>query len=107
MSERGRSRSPKSLTRSPRANGNENGASGSGGRLSPNDVDMKEDRAAPAPGSKGADDMDIDDEKDEGYKVVVVSGLTKNVHRGHLEEIFGEYGRITGLDLPLFKVCEL
>jgi len=33
--------------------------------------------------------------------------LTKNVHRGHLEEIFGEYGRVTGCDLPVFKVCEL
>ena len=44
--------------------------------------------------------------KQDGFKVVVVSGLTKNVHRGHLEEIFGEYGKIVGLDLPLFKVCE-
>ena len=40
------------------------------------------------------------------FRVVVVSGLTKNVHRGHLEEIFGVYGRVTGLDLPLFRVCE-
>lgn len=39
--------------------------------------------------------------------MIVVSGLSKNVQRGHLEEIFGEYGRVTGLDLPLFKVCEL
>ena len=41
-----------------------------------------------------------------GFKVVVVGGLTKNVQRGHLEEIFGEYGRVTGCDLPVFKVCE-
>lgn len=40
-----------------------------------------------------------------GFKVVVVGGLTKNVSRGHLEEIFGEYGRVTGCDLPVFKVC--
>jgi len=45
-------------------------------------------------------------EADKGFKVVVVSGLTKNVHKGHLEEVFGEYGKITGLDLPLFKVCK-
>jgi hypothetical protein len=43
---------------------------------------------------------------DDGHKVIVVSGLTKNVHRGHLMEIFEVYGRVTGLDLPLFKVCE-
>lgn len=40
------------------------------------------------------------------YKVVVVSGLSKNVMKGHLDEIFSEYGRITGIDLPLFKVCK-
>ena len=40
------------------------------------------------------------------FRVVVVSGLTKNVHRGHLEEIFGVYGRVTGVDLPLFRVCK-
>lgn len=40
-----------------------------------------------------------------GYRVIVVSGLSKNVQREHLEEIFGEYGKVTGLDLPLFKVC--
>lgn len=44
--------------------------------------------------------------KEEGFKVVVVSGLTKNVHKGHLEEIFGVYGRITAIDMPLFKVCK-
>lgn len=26
--------------------------------------------------------------------------------KGHLDEIFSEYGRITGIDLPLFKVCK-
>lgn len=40
------------------------------------------------------------------FRVIVVSGLSKNVHTGHLEEIFGEYGKVTGLDLPVFKVCE-
>lgn len=38
--------------------------------------------------------------------VIVVTGLSKNVLTPHLEEIFGEYGRVTGLDLPVFKVCE-
>ena len=55
-------------------------------------------------------DIDVDgaekEETEEGYKVVVVSGLTKNVHQGHLREIFGVYGKIVGLDLPLFKVCK-
>ncbi|ORY28600.1 hypothetical protein BCR39DRAFT_451859, partial [Naematelia encephala] len=44
---------------------------------------------------------------EEGFKVIVISGLTKNVHKGHLEEIFGAYGRVVGLDLPIFKVSGL
>lgn len=41
-----------------------------------------------------------------GMRVVIVSGLTKNVRREHLEEIFGKYGRVTGLDLPTFAICK-
>ena len=41
-----------------------------------------------------------------GYRVIVVQGLSPNVLAPHLREIFGEYGRVTGLDLPIFKVCE-
>jgi RNA recognition motif-containing protein len=41
------------------------------------------------------------------WRVVIVSGLTKNVRREHLEEIFGKYGRITGVDLPIFAKCKL
>ncbi|GHJ87689.1 hypothetical protein NliqN6_4091 [Naganishia liquefaciens] len=40
--------------------------------------------------------------KGAGWRVVIVSGLTKNVRREHLEEIFSKYGRVTGLDLPTF-----
>lgn len=109
MSERGRSRSPKSLTRSPaprspRTNGKSQGNGSSGDKAegvahvsTSDDVEMK---AADGEEEKQAE------EADTGFKVVVVSGLTKNVHKGHLEEVFGEYGKITGLDLPLFKVCK-
>jgi RNA-binding protein with serine-rich domain 1 len=38
--------------------------------------------------------------------VVVITGLTKNVQKGHLEEIFAPYGRIVAVDLPTFEVCE-
>lgn len=41
-----------------------------------------------------------------GFKVVVVSGLTRNVQKAHLEEIFGEYGKVTGVDLPVLRQCE-
>lgn len=40
------------------------------------------------------------------FRVIVVQGLSRNVLGSHLREIFGTYGRVTGLDLPIFKVCE-
>ena len=38
-------------------------------------------------------------------KVVVVNNLTRNVVEAHLETIFGFYGEITKIDLPLFAKC--
>ena len=33
--------------------------------------------------------------------------LTKNVNEAHLREIFGSYGQIESIDVPLNKQCEL
>jgi RNA-binding protein with serine-rich domain 1 len=41
-----------------------------------------------------------------GAKVVVVTNLTRNVVESHLKIIFGFYGEITKIDLPLFGKCE-
>lgn len=38
-------------------------------------------------------------------KVVIVTNLTKNVVQEHLQTIFGFYGEIVKLDLPLFGKC--
>jgi hypothetical protein len=35
----------------------------------------------------------------------VVENLTKNVTKAHLHEIFGVYGDIIDLDLPINKTC--
>ncbi len=37
---------------------------------------------------------------------VVVEKLTKNVTEAHLREIFGSYGEIDRLDLPVNRQCE-
>ena len=36
---------------------------------------------------------------------IVVEKLTKNVNHGHLEEIFGKYGTIKDIDLPMNRHC--
>ena len=38
-------------------------------------------------------------------KVVIVTNLTRNVVQEHLQTIFGPYGEIVKLDLPLFGKC--
>lgn len=39
-------------------------------------------------------------------KVVIVTNLTRNVVESHLRTIFGFYGQINKIDLPLFGKCE-
>lgn len=40
-------------------------------------------------------------------KVVIITNLTRNVVEAHLQTIFGIYGQIIKIDLPLFGKCEL
>jgi RNA-binding protein with serine-rich domain 1 len=42
-----------------------------------------------------------------GAKVIIVTNLTRSVVETHLQTIFGFYGQITKIDLPLFGKCEL
>lgn len=44
-----------------------------------------------------------DDKKDA--KVVVLNGLSRNVVYAHLQTIFGFYGEIVKIDLPLYTKC--
>jgi hypothetical protein len=48
---------------------------------------------------------DLDDKPDA--KVVVVNNLTRNVVESHLRAVFGFYGEIVKVDLPLYGRCEL
>ena len=40
-------------------------------------------------------------------KVVIVTNLTRNVVESHLHAVFGFYGPIVKIDLPLFGNCEI
>ncbi|KAJ3535402.1 hypothetical protein NMY22_g6510 [Coprinellus aureogranulatus] len=59
---------------------------------------------SPSPGRRDVD-MDMDprspDTKSDA-KVVVVTNLTRNVVEAHLQTVFGFYGEISKIDLPLF-----
>ncbi|KAI6004078.1 hypothetical protein EDD15DRAFT_2125451, partial [Pisolithus albus] len=59
-----------------------------------------------SPSPKPLRDMDIDMENGSGQKdmkVVVVNGLSRNVVQSHLQTIFGFYGEIVKVDLPLYS----
>jgi RNA-binding protein with serine-rich domain 1 len=64
---------------------------------------------APVPPQQDADvemtDNAVITEKPDA-KVVIVTNLTRNVVQAHLQTIFGFYGEITKLDLPLFGRCK-
>lgn len=54
-------------------------------------------------------DVDMDNGRLEKphAKVVIVTNLTRNVVESHLQTIFGFYGEIIKIDLPLFGKCAL
>ena len=49
-------------------------------------------------------DMEHGDDKKDA-KAVVVNGLSRNVASNHLQTIFGFYGEIVKIDLPLYTKC--
>lgn len=38
---------------------------------------------------------------------IVVEKLTKNVNEDHLREIFGSYGTVSDVDMPMNRQCEI
>ena len=52
-----------------------------------------------------ADLENSDEVKKPDSKVVIVTNLTRNVVQEHIQTIFGFYGEIVKLDLPLFRKC--
>ena len=56
-------------------------------------------------------DADVDMENGGGLakshaKVVIVTNLTRNVVESHLQVVFGFYGQVTKIDLPVFGKCK-
>ena len=63
-----------------------------------------------SPSPKPLRDVDVDMENganQKGVKVVVVNGLSRNVVQTHLQTIFGFYGEIVKIDLPLYSKCKI
>ena len=136
MSDRGRSRTPRSLSRSPvpkkttgddvsmgsrspspagkRVIKSRRDRSGSDMSISPtrsqsrsrapaSRKDRARSRSVSRSVSRGPRRSRSRGEKRDGSKVIVISHLTRSVHKGHLEEIFGHYGKIIGIDLPVVR----
>lgn len=63
---------------------------------------------SPSPhASRDADvDMEAGRAEKPGATVVIVTGLSRSVVEEHLKIIFGFYGEISKIDLPLFLKCE-
>ena len=66
---------------------------------------------SPSPRPLGNRDADVDMDRSPSQdnpnaKVVVVTNLSRNVVESHLRSIFGFYGDITKIDLPLFGKCK-
>ena len=61
---------------------------------------------SPHPLREGDVEMDVDQKVEKpNAKVVVITNLTRNIVEPHLQTIFGHYGKITKIDLPLFGKC--
>ena len=59
-----------------------------------------------SPQSRDVDvDMDKQSEEKLDAKVVVISNLTRNVVEAHLQSIFGFYGEVVKVDLPIYVKC--
>ena len=53
-------------------------------------------------------DMDVDSrplDRKLDSKVIIVNNLTRNVVESHIRMIFGFYGQIVKIDLPLYGKC--
>ena len=50
-------------------------------------------------------DMDKQPEDKLDAKVVVINNLTRNVVEAHLQSVFGFYGEVVKIDLPIYVKC--
>ena len=62
--------------------------------------------ASPAPAEADVDMENGGSRDNKDAKVIIVTNLTRNVVESHLRTIFGVYGEITKIDLPLFAKCK-
>jgi RNA-binding protein with serine-rich domain 1 len=58
------------------------------------------------PQSRDVDvDMDKQSEDKLDAKVIVITNLTRNVVEAHLQSVFGFYGEVVKIDLPIYVKC--
>jgi len=59
-----------------------------------------------SPQSRDAD-VDIDKEPEDKLdaKIIIITNLTRNVVEAHLQSVFGFYGEVVKIDLPIYVKC--
>jgi RNA-binding protein with serine-rich domain 1 len=50
-------------------------------------------------------DMDKQPEDKLDAKVIAIANLTRNVVEAHLQSVFGFYGEVVKIDLPIYVKC--
>jgi hypothetical protein len=59
-----------------------------------------------SPQSRDVDvDMDKEPEDKLDAKVIAITNLTRNVVEAHLQSVFGFYGEVVKIDLPIYVKC--
>ena len=69
-------------------------------------MSTRERSASPQPRDVDVDmDKQSEDKLDADAKVVVITNLTRNVVEPHLQSVFGFYGEVVKIDLPIYVKC--
>ena len=70
------------------------------------DMSIRGRSTSPRPLRDDDVEMDGSPPADSTAKVVVVTNLTRNVMESHLQAIFGFYGEVLKVDLPVYGKCK-
>jgi RNA-binding protein with serine-rich domain 1 len=69
------------------------------------DTEMRSRSASPAHREGVQDNTGKNGTASSTARVVIISGLSRNIIEAHLQQVFANYGEIKKVDLPLHHKC--